>query len=159
MSFVKCLRRRATAARGPSTPMYTTGPTRFGQLALRRLVQRQSMPRAASGSGQPRPASAKQPLGPRWHPDHIGPVFLTFRFRAGAHLAEARLHALCRGGVPAHAAPTCELTVCTNLCGKGAVSCLPRRKKTICTESTTVCLQNWLLGRETRNAVKPQPNR
>ena len=34
-------------------------------------------------------------------------------FRAGAHLAEARLHALCRGGVPPHAAPTRELSVHT----------------------------------------------
>ena len=40
--------------------------TGFGRLALRGGSQRQTTPQASASLGQPRPASAKQPLRPRW---------------------------------------------------------------------------------------------
>eukprot|EP00964_Phaeocystis_antarctica_P003875 scaffold2071_cov56-Phaeocystis_antarctica.AAC.12 len=48
--------------------------TVFGQLALRRLL---SAPDHASGRPSLGPHSANQPLGPCWHPGHIGLVFDT----------------------------------------------------------------------------------
>jgi hypothetical protein len=40
----------------------------------RGLSQRRITPQAAPSVGRPRPASANQPRGPRWHPCHTGRV-------------------------------------------------------------------------------------
>ena len=42
---------------------------KLGQRALRRPL---SAPGRAPGCPEPRPASATQPIGPRWHPGHSG---------------------------------------------------------------------------------------
>ena len=77
---------------------------RLGQLALRRPL---SAPDRASGRPELRPASANQPLGPRWHPGQTGPGFP----RGRAPSLKARWSSsLCSSGLrvtaPSTACPT-----------------------------------------------------